>query len=194
MAKRWKRWVIVAGVVIFIASVLAFLFLPSFDDKYLDIELSRIQDKYPGISVGKAKIKASALIHVFQPFFSIPLDDKYELFLYKIELYSKYTGSYQQWFLYPEPLYRSDYMAHARETGQLLTPSDFCKHYLSEYIRSQVFFDDDLATQWHGEAHRLSDGNHAFSIGMSAISGSGIKVVVDKDGKLVKYEHLFSGI
>jgi hypothetical protein len=180
------------------ALVLGWLFIPWFSSQSLNPAWSDMRKTHPGLALpGKAGIKARALLHVFDRSFSIPLDEQYELFVFRMEHWSKYRGNCSRWYLYREPLYQTEYIETAKKSGKPLGPTDYCRHYLSQEIRRQSHAQhsvviDELNTLWPPEAGRLDDGNYTMSMGHSAIAGLGLKVIVDPEGNLVKYEWPFS--
>jgi hypothetical protein len=169
-----------------------FFFIPHFDEADLRQSLDTIQKKYAFESLSVGRVRAAARQHSGAASFCIPITPRYELLVFRVTRWSEIRGYYDQWRLYPEPLYTEEYVAKSAETGVQLQPIDYCRHHLSEYLRSKQPFDEDLVWQWPDTTVEHPDGTHSISIGMSAIAGSGVGVTVKRSGELVGYEELFS--
>ena len=169
-----------------------FFFIPHFDEADLRQSLDTIQKKYAFESLTMGRVRAAARQHSGAASFCIPVTPRYELLVFRVTRWSEYRGYYDQWRLYPEPLYTKEYVATSAAAGVPLTPIDYCRHHLSEYLRSKQPFDDDLIWPWPDTTVENPDGTHSISIGMSAIAGSGVGVTVNKSGELVGYKELLS--
>jgi hypothetical protein len=169
-----------------------FFFIPHFDETDLRQSFDTIQKEhsFPSLTVGE--IRTAARRHTEAVSFCIPVTPRYELLVFRVARWSEYRGHFDQWRLYPEPLYTKEYVVTSAATGIQLKPIDFCRHHLSEYLRAQQPLDEDLVWQWPDTTVENPDGTHSISIGMSAIAGSGVRVTVNESGELVEYEELFS--
>jgi len=185
---------VVAALLLLTAGWLAydFLFVPHFDDNDLRQSFETIQKKYAFPSLTIEQVRGAARQHPAADSFCIPVTPRYELLVFRVPRWSEKRGSYNQWRLYPEPLYTRQYITTAYTAGVRLAPIDFCRHHLSEYLRTQTPFEEDLVWQWPNTTVRNLDGTHSISIGMSAIAGSGVRVTVNKSGELIGCEMLFS--
>ncbi len=169
-----------------------FFFVPHFDETDLRQSLDTIQKKYAFPSLTTGEVRAAARRHPKAVSFCIPVTPRYELLVFRVTQWSEYRGYYDQWRLYPEPLYTKEYVTKSAEVGVQLQPIDFCRHHLSEYLRAKQPFDEDLVWQWPDTTVKNPDATHSVTIGMSAIAGSGVRVTVNESGELVGYEELFS--
>jgi hypothetical protein len=202
MTKQRKRRLVAAAVAAscLAALVLGWLFIPWFDSQPLDLAWSDMRKTHPDLGLpSTAGLRARSLLHVFSRSFSIPLDEQCELLVFRLEHWSKYRGNYSRWYLYREPLYQAEYIEAAKKSGKPLSPTDYCRHYLSQEVRRQSHAQhfvviDELNTLWPPEAGKLDDGNYMMIMGHSAVAGLSLKVIVDPKGNLVKYEWPFSSM
>jgi hypothetical protein len=169
-----------------------FLFVTRFDETDLRQSFDTIQTKYAFATLTVGEVRAAARRHAEASSFCIPVTARYELLVFRVTRWSEYRGYYDQWRLYPEPLDTKEYVATSAAAGVQLTPLDYCRHHLSEYLRSKQPFDEDLVWQWPDSTVENADGTHSISIGMSAIAGSGVRVTVNESGELVSCQELFS--
>ncbi len=92
--------------VVLVGSIATYSATPRFDNRSLGRVLSAIEKRHDSVALpSKTRIKLHALWNARRQSFSIPLDRKYELFVYKTARWSRRRGDYHEWSLYPEPLY-----------------------------------------------------------------------------------------
>ncbi len=201
------RKVMAAMAATFLAGlILVVMFVPGFDGEQLDRTLSYFHENHPSIHFpGKLRIQMAGLLHWREESFRIFLDPKYELLVLRVSrerarggllskflFWSKPDRVYKQWRLYAEPLHRKDYMESAKSRGEALTPTDYCRYYFSELARKRAI-PGDFCGPWNfRDAMKGKDGRYYFYVGRSHIAGSGLLLIIDKDGNVLEERHLFS--